>query len=270
MNIDPVKASENLEKLRELKPLVHNITNFVVMNYTANALLAIGASPVMAHSIDEVEEMVQLAGALVLNIGTLTNDWIGSMIKAAQKANEAGIPVILDPVGAGATKLRTKSAKKILQSVSISVVRGNASEILSLQDEKSTTRGVDSTHSVDDAEQSAKEMANELGTVLAVTGPVDIITDGISTISVHNGHPMMGRVTGTGCTASAICGAFLAVDINPLSAASTALSVFGLCGELAAKKAKSPGSYSIALIDALFEITAKDCKSNCKIKNESK
>jgi len=266
MNITPSKAAENLVKLRELKPLVHNITNFVVMNYTANALLAIGASPVMAHAIDEVEEMVQLAGVLVLNIGTLTTSWIDSMIKAAQKANEAGIPVVLDPVGSGATRLRTKSARKILESASISVIRGNASEILSLKNEKSTTRGVDSAHSVDDAEQSAKELANELGTVLAVTGQIDIITDGISTISIHNGHPLMGRVTGTGCTASAICGAFLSVDINPLSATSTALSVFGLCGELAAKKAKSPGSYSIALIDALFDITAKDCESNCIIK----
>jgi hydroxyethylthiazole kinase len=148
------------------------------------------------------------------------------------------------------------------------VVRGNASEILSLKNEKSATRGVDSAHSVDDAQQSAKELANELGTVLAVTGPVDIITDGISTISVHNGHPMMGRITGTGCTATAICGAFLAVDIHPLSAASTALSVFGLCGEMASKKAKAPGSYSMALIDALFEITAKDCKTKCNIKND--
>jgi hydroxyethylthiazole kinase len=266
MNINPAKSSENLEKVRELKPLVHNITNFVVMNYTANALLAIGASPVMAHAINEVEDMVQLASALVLNIGTLTDDWIESMIKAAKKANKAGVPVILDPVGAGATKLRTDSAKRILKSASISLVRGNASEILSLKNKKGKTRGVDSAHSVDDAEQSAMELANELGTVLAVTGPIDIITDGVSTISIHNGHPMMGRVTGTGCTASAICGAFLAVDINPLSAASTALSVFGLCGEMAAKKAKSPGSYSIALIDALFDITAKDCKNKCKIK----
>lgn len=268
MNINPVKAAENLEKVRELKPLIHNITNFVVMNYTANALLSIGASPVMAHAIDEVEEMVQIAGALVLNIGTLTNEWVDAMIKAAKKANEAGVPVILDPVGSGATKLRTDAAKKILKSASIAVVRGNASEVLSLKDEKSATRGVDSAHSVDDAEESAMELANELGTVLAVTGPVDMITDGISTVSVRNGHPLMGRVTGTGCTASAICGAFLAVDIHPLSAAATALSVFGLCGEMAAKKAKSPGSYSIALIDALFNITAKDCKSNCKIKNE--
>lgn len=267
MNINPDKAAENLNKVRELKPLVHNITNFVVMNYTANALLAIGASPVMAHSIDEVEDMVELASALVLNIGTLTKEWIESMIKAAKKANKAGVPVILDPVGAGATKLRTDSAKKILKSASISVVRGNASEVLSLKDDKSATRGVDAAHSVEDAEQSAKELANELGTVLAVTGPVDIITDGISTICVRNGHPMMGRVTGTGCTASTICGAFLAVDIHPLSAAATALSVFGLCGEMAAKKAKSPGSYSVELIDALYDITAKDCINKCKIKH---
>jgi hydroxyethylthiazole kinase len=268
MTINPDKAAENLEKIRELKPLIHNITNFVVMNYTANALLAMGASPVMAHSIDEVEEMVQLAGALVLNIGTLTNDWVDAMIKAAQKANEAGVPVVLDPVGSGATRLRTESAKKILNSASIAVVRGNASEVLSLRDEKSITRGVDSVHCVDDAKEFAMALAIELGTVIAVTGPVDLVTDGVSTIRVHNGHPLMGRVTGTGCTASAVCGAFLAVDAHPLSAAATALSVFGLCGEMAGQKAKSPGSYSIALIDALFEIAVKDCKNHCKIKNE--
>lgn len=268
MNINPAKTAENLEKVRELKPLVHNITNFVVMNYTANALLAMGASPVMAHAINEVEEMVQLASALVLNIGTPSDDWIEAMIKAAQKANNEGVPVVLDPVGAGATKLRTNAAKEILKNASISVVRGNASEILSLKNKKSATRGVDAAHSVDDAIESAGDLANELSTVLAVTGPIDIITDGVSTISIHNGHPMMGRVTGTGCTASAILGAFLAVDINPLSASAAALSVFGLCGEMAAKKTKSPGSYSIALIDALFEITAKDCKNKCKLKNE--
>jgi hydroxyethylthiazole kinase len=266
MKINAITASDNLVKLREQKPLVHNITNFVVMNYTANALLAIGASPVMAHAPNEVEEMVRLAGALVLNIGTLTDDWIKSMIKAAKAANKAGVPVLLDPVGAGATKLRTDSAKKILASAAVAVVRGNASEILSLKNAGSKTRGVDSAHSVEDAAQSAKELARELGTVLAITGPVDMITDGDITISVHNGHPLMGRVTGTGCTASAICGAFLAVDKDALSAASIALAVYGLAGELAAKKAKSPGSYSIALIDALSDITGKDCKKNCKIK----
>jgi hydroxyethylthiazole kinase len=266
MKINALTAAENLNKLREQKPLVHNITNFVVMNYTANALLAIGASPVMAHALNEVEEMVKIAGALVLNIGTLTDDWIKSMIKAAKAANKAGVPVVLDPVGSGATKLRTNSAKKILASAKISLVRGNASEILSLHESKNETRGVDSIHTIDDAIESAEELASMYGATIAVTGPVDVITDGSLVIRVHNGHALMGRVTGTGCTASAICGAFLAVDRNGLSAASSALSVFGLAGEIAAKKAKSPGSYSIALIDALSDIKVNDCKKNCRIK----
>jgi hydroxyethylthiazole kinase len=266
MKITASTAAENLKKLREQKPLIHNITNFVVMNYTANALLAIGASPVMAHALNEVEEMVRIAGALVLNIGTLTDEWIKSMIKAAKAANKAGVPVLLDPVGAGATSLRTNSAKKILSSAKISLVRGNASEILSLCEAKNKTRGVDSIHTIDDAIESAKELALEYKSTIAITGPVDAITDGSSVVRVHNGLALMGRVTGTGCTASAICGAFLAVEKDVLSAATSALAVFGLAGEIAAKKAKSPGSYAVALIDALSDITADNCKKNCRIK----
>ncbi len=266
MKITAITAAENLNKLREQKPLVHNITNFVVMNYTANALLAIGASPVMAHAPNEVEEMVKIAGALVLNIGTLTDEWVKSMIKAAKAANKAGVPVVLDPVGSGATKLRTNSAKKILASAKISLVRGNASEILSLCEAKNKTRGVDSMHTIDDAIDSAKALASVYGASVAVTGPIDAITDGSSIFRVHNGHALMGRVTGTGCTASAICGAFLAVDKDVLSAATSALAVFGLAGEIAAKKAKSPGSYSVALIDALSDITVNDCKKSCRVK----
>lgn len=264
MEINAEKAAENLKKVRERNPLVHNITNFVVMNYTANALLSIGASPVMAHAPDEVEEMVQLAGALVLNIGTLTHEWVEAMIKAARKANEAGVPVVLDPVGAGATRLRTTAVKKILDSATIALIRGNASEVLSIKDEKTTTRGVDAAHSVEDAAAAAVTLAGELGTVLAVTGAVDTITDGTTILRVYNGHPLMGRVTGTGCTASAICGAFLAADSNPLSAAATALSIFGCCGEMAARKARAPGSYAVALIDALYDITTDDCLAHCK------
>ncbi len=264
MPISAQTAAENLAMVRERNPLVHNITNFVVMNYTANALLALGASPVMAHAIDEVAQMVQLAGALVLNIGTLTTEWVDAMVKAARKANEVGVPVVLDPVGAGATAFRTASARRILDSAAIAVVRGNASEVLSLANEKSATRGVDAAHSVDEAAESALALAGELGTVLAVTGPVDIVTDGQTTIRVHNGHPLMGRVTGTGCTASAMVGAFIAADRHPLCAAATALSVFGICGEMASLKAQSPGSYAIALIDALYDISAEACQNSCR------
>jgi len=202
------QAARNLRAVRERKPLVHNITNFVVMNYTANALLAMGASPVMAHAINEVEEMVSHAGALVLNIGTLTEEWVAAMIAAGRKAAEKKIPIVLDPVGAGATRLRTESARKILSQIHIRVLRGNASEILSLQDENSRTKGVDAVHGVDEAARTAGILAAELGSTLAITGPVDLITDGRYVVRVANGHPLMASVTGSGCTATAVIGAF--------------------------------------------------------------
>ena len=262
------RAGQNLNSLREKKPLVHNITNFVVMNYTANALLACGASPVMAHAPEEVEEMVSLAGALVLNIGTLTPYWIDSMLKAGKKANELGIPIILDPVGSGATNLRTASAKKLIEELSITVVRGNASEVLSLARQDSMTKGVDSIHSVEEAVEAALILAKELNTTLAITGPVDLVTDGQHIHRVANGHQLMGYVTGTGCTATVIIGAFLAIDSDPLEATSTALAYFGLAGEVAGKKAQSPGSFQIALLDALFTINAKQLEEEAKISSQ--
>jgi len=259
------KAAENLKLLREKKPLIHNITNFVVMNYTANALLACGASPVMAHAQEEVEEMVSFAGALVLNIGTLTPYWIDSMLKAGKRANELNTSIVLDPVGSGATKLRTDSAKRLIDELSISVVRGNASEVLSLAQKGSRTKGVDSIHSVDDAADSALTLSRELNTTLAITGVVDLITDGKEIHRVSNGHELMRFVTGTGCTATVIIGAFLAVDSNPLTATTTALAYFGLAGEKAARKASTPGSFQIGLLDALYSIDEKQIEEGAKI-----
>ena len=261
------KAAENIARVREKKPLIHNITNYVVMNYTANALLAMGASPVMAHAQNEVENMVSFAGALVLNIGTLTDDWITSMIKAGKRASEQKTPIILDPVGSGATPLRTNSAKKIINEANISVIRGNASEILSLRQEDSKTKGVDSIHSVDEAAETAKILAEELQTTLAITGPVDLITDGKRVIRVSNGHSLMGYVTGTGCTATVVIGAFLAVDEDPLSATATALAFFGLAGEVAGETAKAPGTFMIHLLDALYTITPDQLQEGCKIQD---
>ncbi len=259
------KAAENLNRLREKKPLIHNITNYVVMNYTANALLACGASPVMAHAQEEVEEMVSFAGALVLNIGTLTPYWIDSMLKAGKRANELNTPIVLDPVGSGATKLRTDSAKRLIDELSISVVRGNASEVLSLAHEGSRTKGVDSIHSVDDAADAALTLSRELNTTLAITGAVDLITDGKEIHRVVNGHELMGFVTGTGCTATVVIGAFLAVDDNPLTATTTALAYFGLAGEKAALKASAPGSFQVGLLDALYSIEGKQMQEGAKI-----
>jgi len=262
------KAAENLMAIRKKRPLIHNITNYVVMNYTANALLAMGASPVMAHAPNEVEDMVAFAGALVLNIGTLTDDWIGSMIKAGKKASQLNTPIILDPVGSGATPLRTNAAKNIINDAEITVIRGNASEILSLRDQNSKTKGVDSIHSVDEAAAAARTLAEELSTILAITGPVDLITDGKQILRVSNGHPLMAYVTGTGCTATTTIGAFLAVDRNPVTATATALAFFGLAGEIAAETASAPGTFMIHMLDALYTITPDMLKDRCRIEGQ--
>ena len=261
------RAAVSLRLIRERRPLIHNITNYVVMNYTANVLLACGASPVMAHAGEEVEEMVSLAGALVLNIGTLSPSWIEAMLKAGKRAEELHIPVILDPVGAGATRLRTDSARRLMEAISIQVIRGNASEILSLSSEPSgvRTRGVDAIHTVDQVTETVSALAKELRTVLAVTGVVDLITDGNQAFRVMNGHEMMGRVTGTGCAATAILGAFLAVCPDSLEAATAGLAYFGLAGERAAAKTSGPGSFQIELLDALYQMKEGDLRAGAKI-----
>lgn len=259
------KAARNLAAVKDKKPLIHNIGNYVVMNLISNALLAMGALPVMAYALDEVEEMVSSAQALVLNLGTLTEDWIASKRKAGKKASQLGIPIVLDPVGSGATSLRTDTAQKILEEINIAVIRGNASEILSLRYQDSKTKGVDSIHSVEEAAQAAQVLAENFNTIIAITGPSDFITDGERVIRVANGHPLMGRVAGTGCTASVVIGAFLTVDDNPISATATALAFLGLAGEIAGKKAAAPGSFMINMIDALYTITPETLKDGCKI-----
>lgn len=269
MSLFAEMAAGNLEKVRAGKPLIHNITNFVVMNSTANVLLAAGASPVMAHAENEVEEMAGLAGALVLNIGTLTDIWVESMLIAGRKCSELGTPIIFDPVGAGATALRTFTAKRIIEETAVSVIRGNGSEVLSLRDEHSKTRGVDSLHTVEEAAEAATTMAVELGTTLAITGPVDLVTDGRRVLRVANGHPLMSYVTGTGCAATALIGAFAAVDNDPVTATATALAYFGLAGEKAGKTAAGPGSFMVNLLDALYTLTPEDVCAGCRITSDS-
>jgi len=259
------RAADNLAAVREKRPLIHNITNYVVMNYTANALLACGASPVMAHAEEEVEEMVSLAGALVINIGTLSAPWIESMIKAVKRANQLKVPVILDPVGAGATSLRTKTSRRLVEEVSATVIRGNASEVLSLAEKGSGTKGVESIHTVEEATDAAVSLARKLKGTPAITGKVDLITDGERTRMVFNGHEMMSRVTGTGCTATAMIGAFLAVDPDPVEATTTALAYFGLAGEKAAAHSSAPGSFQIALLDALYTIDGEQLEEGARI-----
>ncbi len=250
-----MRTGADLAAIRERKPLVHQITNYVVMNETANATLALGALPVMAHAVEEVEEMASVAGALVLNIGTLSKPWIEAMLLAAGAANRAGVPVVLDPVGAGATKLRTETAKRILDEAEIAVVRGNAAEVATLAGRQAEIRGVESIGVSDSGAELAKAAASALGCVAAVTGPVDHVSDGERVVAVANGHELLATVTGTGCMSTAITGCFLAVAPNrPLDAAAEALVAFGVAGEDAAKGAKGPGTFHAALYDALYNL----------------
>lgn len=258
------KTAENLRKIRENKPLIHNITNFVVMNYTANVLIAMGASPVMAHAENEVEEMVAFAGSLVLNIGTLNDRWVDAMVLAGKRATALGKPIILDPVGSGATGLRTAAAKRILTETTVSVVRGNASEVLSLGVTHVGGKGVDAIHAVDDAEAVAKELAGTLGTVVAITGPVDLVTDGERVVRITGGHCLMPVVTGTGCSATAVIGAFLAVDPDALSAAATGLAFFGIAGEEAGGRSAGPGTFMINMLDALYTLSPEEVAGRCR------
>ena len=264
-------TAELLVKIRKKSPLVHNITNFVVMNSSANILLAIGASPVMAHCISEVSEMTSLADALVLNIGTLDEDWVASMIRAAKTANAKGIPVVLDPVGAGATRLRSEMTKKIMSEVKISVLRGNASEIFSLASDEVKTRGVDSSLSVNDTViDAAKTIALEKNCIIAISGPNDMITDGQRTFRVSNGQPIMTRVTGIGCGLTAVVAAFCAVaDGALLPATAAAHGFYGLCGDLAFRSSQKPGSFFVEFIDELHSVGAEDIGAFLQVKETS-
>lgn len=250
------RIAERLADIRARRPLVHNITNYVVMNSTANALLALGASPVMAHASEEVAEMTSIASALVLNIGTLSPPWIDAMFKAAEAARQKNVPIVFDPVGAGATRLRTDTARRILSECKLAVVRGNPSEILALTGDDFQARGVDALHTVEQARAAALQLARQFNLTVAVTGPEDFVTDGKRVARVKNGHALMSRVTGTGCAASAITGVFCAVEPDALAAACAALVVFGIAGQLAAVDNPGPGTYQVRLIDSLDGVTA--------------
>jgi len=255
----------DIERIRETAPLVHNITNYVVMNTTANALLAIGASPVMAHAAEEVEDMVGLASALVINIGTLSAPWIESMLLAARAARRKEIPVVLDPVGAGATRLRTETALKILKEARPAVLRGNGSEVRALYYFEQATKGVDSRHDAEAALEAARNLSSRFGCAVSVSGPVDVISQGDSVIRVANGHPLMPRVTGLGCIASALTGAFVAVNRSSFDAAAHAMAVMGIAGEIAAERALGPASFQMSFLDTLYELQEKDIRGRLKM-----
>jgi hydroxyethylthiazole kinase len=240
-----------LQAIRRGAPLIHNITNFVAMDVVANCLLALGASPAMVHAEEEVEDFVAIAAGLVINIGTLSSPWVAAMAAAAARAGELGKPWVLDPVGCGATPYRTRTAAT-LADLHPAVIRGNASEILALAGATSgPTKGVDSSHDAAEALATGRALAREFDTVVAITGAVDHVTDGERVLRVANGDPRMTRVTALGCAASAIVGAFLVVEPDPLAAAASGLAVFGLAGERAAARAAGPGSLRVQIVDQL-------------------
>ncbi|WP_143317576.1 hydroxyethylthiazole kinase [Clostridium sp. HBUAS56017] len=272
-------VSESLSAVREKNPLVHHITNYVTVNDCANITLAIGGSPVMADDINEVYDMVSLASSFVINIGTLNSRTVEAMIKGGKRANELNIPVILDPVGAGATPYRTEVAKRILEEIRISVIRGNLSEIKTLYGVKTKTKGVDSGDVIDEnadeftkAKKISKDFAKKLNTVVVITGAVDIITDGNNLYSVYNGQKIMSKITGTGCMCTSLIGSYLGATENVLVAALSGIVSMGIAGEIAYenldKSNEGTGTLKVRIIDAIFNLNEKVIIDRGKIMNE--
>lgn len=259
---------DTLAKMRKESPLVHNITNHVVMNNTANALLSIGASPVMAHEPAEMEDMVSIASALVINMGTLSKRWVEAMIIAGKKATKRGIPVVFDPVGVGATAYRREVAQQIIDKCKPTIITGNASEIMALSNANVESKGVDSSVSSNVALDSAKLLAKSTNAVIVVTGEIDYITDGNKVVTISNGSDMMPRVTGLGCSATTITAAFASVENDLVLACVSAMAVMGIAGEMASELAKGPGSLQMHFLDQLYNLTGEDIEKRLKMGNE--
>ncbi len=258
-------CAELLSRVRERHPLIHHITNFVVMNDTANATLALGALPVMAHAREEVEEMVGAAGALILNPGTLEPAWVESMLIAGKRANELGVPIVYDPVGVGATRLRNETGRRFLENLKIGVVRGNSGEVGALAGAGGVVKGVESVQGVSDPLQVARELAQRCDTTVAITGKRDIISDGKRALGVDNGHVLLTTITGTGCMSTTAVAVFNAVESDRLLATAAALACYGLAAQIAARRAKAPGSFRAALLDALYLLTPAQIKAGVRI-----
>lgn len=261
-------VSETFEKVKNQKPLVHHITNWVTIYDCANMTRAFGALPVMAHAKEEAADMAAIASSLVLNIGTLTPELVDSMILAGKSANKKGIPVVMDAVGVGATKLRDNESLRLLKEVKIGVIKGNASEIAKLAGMNVTTRGVESTKVDADLSAVAKNLANKYKCTVAITGKQDIVTDGKKVYLVNNGHAMMGSMVGTGCMAASIIGAFAGVEKDYAKAAAHGLACFGIAGELAASHSKGPGSFHENFYDEVYNLDLKTIDKMAKIEEK--
>lgn len=259
------KLWKHVQTVKQQSPLVHNITNYVAMNNTANALLAVGASPVMAHAKSEVKDMTGISNALVINIGTLDEYWTESMLVAAECASSLGKPWILDPVGAGATPYRNEVIQKLL-AFKPTVIRGNASEIMALaRANQSNTKGVDSSAESSEAIDIAKRIAKEFQNIVCVSGAKDILTDGKKVVYIENGHPLMTKITGMGCSATAIIGAFSGVVVNKLEATAAAMALLGIAGEISAKPVEGPGTLQLKILDKLYNITENEFLTHAKV-----
>ncbi|MEI6840711.1 MAG: hydroxyethylthiazole kinase [Methanomicrobiales archaeon] len=261
-----MKLSAMLGLIRQNKPLIHHITNYVTVNDCANITLCIGASPVMSHALEEVEEMVGHAGALVLNIGTLDSSQAASMLLAGHAANNLNIPVIVDPVGAGATRYRTNFVQRLIEELQISVMKGNAGEIGVLAGADAHVRGVDSGDVNGNLPSIAQNFAHESGITIIMTGATDIVSNGRQIITIENGHPMMGRISGTGCMATSVIASFVAVSRNTAEASAAALAAFGIAGERAAAGTSGPGTFKSALFDQLSHLTPAELGTDAKIR----
>lgn len=263
------KLNEILEKIKDKNPLVHHLTNYVTVNDCANVVLAIGGSPVMADDPKEVEEMVSIASALVLNIGTLNERTIESFILAGRRANELDIPVILDPVGVGATSLRNKTVERLLDQVKLSVLRGNMSEIKNIYGKKVLTRGVDSIDNpLDGGKEIALGLAKRLESTVAITGEVDIISDGEKLYYIKNGHEILSKITGTGCMSSSLIAAACGASEEGIYGAIAGISIMAIAGEKAFNRlgeGQGLGSFKVYLMDAISSFTKEDFKERGKI-----
>ena len=268
---------EMLDHVRERKPLIHNITNYVTVNDCANILLACGASPIMSDEIAEVEEITALCAGLNLNIGTLNARTIPSMIAAGKKANALGHPVVLDPVGAGTSSLRTETAQRLLEELRFAAIRGNISEIKTLAFGSGSTQGVDADaldavteETLPQTVRFAKDFAARTGAVIAITGVIDVVADAEKAYCIYNGHPMMSRITGTGCQLSALTAAYLAANPRQaLSATAAAVSVMGVCGQLAHDRLGALDgnvSYRGYIIDAVFNLDGDTLEKSAKLR----
>lgn len=245
----------DMRAIREKSPLVHNITNYVAMNFIANALLAAGASPVMAHAVEEMKDMTAIAGALMINIGTLDAQWVEGMLAAGRAMHERGGVIVLDPVGAGATPYRTQTAWQIIEECHPTIIRGNGSEIMALVNADVKSKGVDSTASSSDALASAKALAQRTGAIVTISGAIDYVTDGERVEQLSNGSPMQTLVTAMGCTASSMVAAFAAINPDPFEASLHGMALMGVAGELAAKRSVGSGSLLTNFNDELYLMT---------------